>query len=187
MRRLSGDAFSRSRPPTLAATSAPRGSAPTAPLSHQATTRPRSSGALDSVSGRVVWTARAQMGVVGLCQFLQTLRTASPTDIVLLVWDNGPGHCHPTVLAQAAALEIERRWRPTYAPWTNFIEQRWRWLKHTLLHHHHRADQWHQRKAEVAAFLDQFAEGSQALLRYVGALPDSVVKVHQPSSRRDDG
>ena len=178
VRLLYGDEFSLYRQPTLAATYAPRGSEPTAPLSHQANTRQRISGALDIVSGRVVWTARSKMGVVGLCQFLQTLRTAYPTDIVLLVWDNWPVHFHPTVLAQAAALEIELLWLPTYAPWTNFIEKLWRWLKQTLLHHHHLADQWDQLKVEVATFLDQFAVGSQALLRYVGALPDSVVKVH---------
>jgi len=111
-------------------------------------------------------------GGVGLCRFRQTLRTAYPTQPLLLVWDNWPVHTHPQVLIQAAALEIERRWLPTYAPWPNFIAKLWRWLKHEKLHHHRFADRWEELKVEVAAFLDQFDHGSHDLLRYVGALPD---------------
>jgi hypothetical protein len=172
VRLLFGDEFSLYRQPTLAPTYAPIGVEPTAPLSQQANTRQRLSAALDIESGRVVWTARATMGVAGLCHFLRTLRGAYPTRSLLLAWDNWPVHAHPTVLAQAAALDIEVLWLPTYAPWTNPIEKLWRWLKQEKLHHHRLADQWPVLQAEVAAFLDQFAHGSPDLLRYVGALPD---------------
>jgi transposase len=172
VRLFYADEFSLYRQPTLAPTYAPLGLEPTAPLSHRSNTRHRISGALDIVSGRVVWTARSKMGVVGLCQFLQTIRQAYPTARLFLVWDNWPVHQHPTVLAEASRLEIELLWLPTYAPWTNFIEKLWRWLKADRLHHHQCADDWAALKAVVADFLDQFALGSRELLRYVGALPD---------------
>jgi transposase len=172
VRLLYGDEFSLYRQPTLAPTYAPQGTEPTALLSHRSNTRQRISGALDIESGRVVWTARSKMGVVGLCHFLRTLRQAYPAETLLLVWDNWPVHQHPTVLAEAARLEIELLWLPTYAPWTNFIEKLWRWLKADRLHHHQLADDWAALKATVAEFLDQFAAGSQELLRYVGALPE---------------
>jgi hypothetical protein len=40
------------------------------------------------------------------------------------------------------------------------------------VHQHRLADQWPTLKAQVAAFLDGFAQGSSELLRYVGLLPD---------------
>jgi transposase len=172
VRLLYGDEFSLYRQPTLAPTYASIGTEPTAALSHRSNTRQRISGALDIESGRVVWTARSKMGVVGLCQFLRTLREAYPSERLFLVWDNWPIHQHPTVLAEASRLAIELLWLPTYAPWTNVIEKLWRWLKADRLHHHRLADDWAALTATVAAFLDQFAHGSQDLLRYVGALPD---------------
>lgn len=172
VRLLYGDEFSRSRQPTLAPTSARQGVEPTASLSHRSHTRHRISGALDSESGRVIWTARAKMGVAGLCQFLGTLRQAYPTEALVLVWDNWPVHQHPTVLTEASRRGIELLWLPTYAPWTNCIEKLWRWLKADRLHHHRLADDWAALKAEVADFLDQFSAGSLDLLRSVGALPE---------------
>ena len=59
---------------------------------------------------------------------------------------------------------------PTYASWTNPIEKLWRWLKADALHLHRRADHLDDLRALVRAFLDQFRDGSPALLRYVGLL-----------------
>lgn len=166
-----GDEFSLYRQPTLSGTYAAVGTEPTAALSHRANTRQRLSAALDALSGRVVWTAGATMGVPGLCQFLTTLRRAYPTQTLLLVWDNWPVHQHPTVLARAAREAIQLLWLPTYAPWTNPIEKLWRWLKQEQLHHHRLATDWPALQTDVARFLNQFAHGSPALLRYVGLLP----------------
>jgi transposase len=172
VRLLYGDEFSLYRQPTLAACYTAAGTEPTATLAHASNTRQRISGALDIASGRVVWTAGTKMGVQGLRQFLTTLRAAYPTETLVLVWDNWPIHQHPDVLAQAAALDIALLWLPTYAPWTNYIEKLWRWLKQDLLHHHALADQWAALTQAVATWLDQFTDGSRDLLRYVGALPD---------------
>ena len=45
---------------------------------------------------------------------------------------------------------------------------------------HRLTEQWAQLEGQVAAFLDQFADGSEALLRYVDLLPDQAVKLHKP-------
>jgi transposase len=183
LRLLFGDEFSLHRQPTLAPVYAPCGEEPTAPLSWRGDTRYRYAGALDSVSGQVVWRAGTKIGVDGLGAFLRQLRAAYPQHRLLLVWDNWPIHYHPTVLATAAGLDIELLWLPTYAPWENPIEKLWRWLKQDHLHQHRRADRWAELRQQVAEFLDRFATGSDPLLRYVGLLPDSVVKVHPFSFR----
>jgi transposase len=62
---------------------------------------------------------------------------------------------------------------PTYASWCNPIEKLWRKLRQELTHLHLWADDLAQLRAEIDRFLQQFAAGSPALLRYVGlGLPD---------------
>jgi len=169
---LYADEMSLYRQPTLAAVWAPRGGEPTATLSHRANTCRRYAGALDAVSGRVTWQAASHLTVPQLCRFLERVRAAYPDRVCFLAWDNWPVHRHPRVLATAARLRIHLVWLPTYAPWTNPIEKLWRWLRQTVVHHHRLADAWEELQARVAAFLDQFAHGSAALLRYVGLLSD---------------
>lgn len=169
---LFGDEFSLYRQPTLGSVYWPEGEEPVAHLSLRSNTRWRFSGALDAVSGRVVWSGRAKMGVEGLRSFLERLRTAYPGRRLLLVWDNWPVHQHPQVLRRAAELGIELLWVPTYAPWTNNVEKLWRWLKEELHRYHRLADLWEELKARVADFLNRFSEGSTELLAYVGLLPD---------------
>lgn len=134
----------------------------------------RLAGALDAVSGKVVWLARSSMRIASLKAYLRLLRQAypDPQQRLVLVWDNWPVHRHPEVLATAARLGIELLWLPTYAPWLNPIEKLWRKLKQTLLHHHRMAEHWEEMKEQVARFLDQYADGSAALLRYVGLRPE---------------
>ena len=57
---------------------------------------------------------------------------------------------------------------PTYASWLNPIEKLWRKLKQELVHLHRLADKLPELRAQIDRFLDQFANGSLDLLRYVG-------------------
>lgn len=74
-------------------------------------------------------------------------------------------------MTQAATLDIELLWLPTYAPWTNPIEKLWRWVRQEVVHQHRWADDWATLLAHVAAFLDRFDHDSPELLRSVGLLP----------------
>ena len=71
-----------------------------------------------------------------------------------------------------AELPIEILQLPTYAPWTNPIEKLWRWVRQSVLHLHRLSDDWEPLKNKVIAFMTQFKDGSQALLHYVGLLPN---------------
>ena len=86
-----------------------------------------------------------------------------------VIQDNWNIHTHPDVLT---ALDdyprIKPVWLPTYAPWLNPIEKMWRWLRQDILKMHRWVEDWPQVKQRVPDFLDQFAHGSSALLRYVG-------------------
>lgn len=168
---LYGDAMRLYRQPTLAPAYAPRGADLVADLSQRSNTRHRVGGARDLATGRVTWLAAAVLGVDNLRRFLSKVRAAYPRERLALIWANRPVHRHPDVLARAAEVEIELLWLPTYAPWLNPIEKLWRWLRQDALHQHRLADAWPALKAQVAAFLDQFAAGSPPLLRYVGLAP----------------
>ncbi len=90
---------------------------------------------------------------------------------IYVVQDNWSIHAHPDVLAAVAELpQIEIVWLPTYAPWLNPIEKAWRWLRQDVLKLHRLAHDWPTLRQRVTAFLAQFADGSQALLHYVGLL-----------------
>jgi transposase len=165
---LYGDEFSLYRQPTLAPAFAPAGRGLPADLSCRGNTHYRYAGALDVATGRLTWLGRSRMGVQNLRRFLAKLRRAYGDRPLTLVWDNWPVHRHPLVLAAADALAIDVLWLPTYAPWLNPIEKAWRRLTEDLLRHHRLADQFPALQARVAAWLDQFARPSPALLRYTG-------------------
>lgn len=163
-----GDEASLHRQPSLAARWEAVGTEPTADHAPRFDSRHRLCAGLDAIGGRVVWIGGSHMTVPRLCAFLRALRTADPDRFLFLVWDNWPVHHHARVLATAAACRIELLWLPTYAPWLNPIEKLWRLCRQTVVHHHRLADQWPELKTRVAAFLDQFHQGSEDLIRYTG-------------------
>jgi hypothetical protein len=168
--------------------------------SHAANTATRIAAALDAVTGRVVAVQKAHITVAGLVAFYRKLRAAYPAaQRLYVVQDNWPVHFHPDVLVALEPQETpfpyyrpgnwptvpsptaQRRWGdlqlpiqlvplPTYASWLNYIEKLWRWGRQEVLHLHPWADCLPTLRREFLAFLAQFADGSQALLRYVGLL-----------------
>jgi len=95
-------------------------------------------------------------------------------DHIFVAQDNWSIHKHPDVVEALHSLpQIEPVWLPTYAPWLNPIEKLWRWLRQDVLKMHRLAAHWSVLRQKVNAFLDQFAAGSQALLRYVGLAGDA--------------
>lgn len=131
----------------------------------------RTIGALNALTGQVPYLDGYIVGRQQVSQFYSRLDRAYPKQVELsyVIQDNWNIHTHPDVLS---ALEeyprIHPIWLPTYAPWLNPIEKLWRWLRHDILKMHRWVEDWPQVKQRVRDFLEQFAQGSVALLRYVG-------------------
>lgn len=153
--------------------------------------------ALDALTGQVTYRQRRHTDIPCLVDFWYQLRQAYPwAEVIYAVVDNWPVMFHPDVLAVLQPQlwpwppYLPSNWRtkprrrarrdhlpiqliglPTYASWLNPIEKLWRWLKQDVLHLHRLSDDWPALRQAVAAFLDQFANGSQPLLRYTGLWP----------------
>jgi transposase len=130
----------------------------------------RTIGALNALTGQVNYLDGYIVGRQQVIQFYAHLDRAYPeVDRLYVIQDNWNIHTHPDVLAALADYpRIKPIWLPTYAPWLNPIEKLWRWLRHDILKMHRWVKDWPRVKQRVHAFLDQFAQGSDALLRYVG-------------------
>lgn len=192
------DEVSYYRQPSLArAYEASGHSQPLARRSYRTNTAFRVVGALDALTGRVLYRQRSKINLTGLSAFYADIRAAYPTQKeIYVVEDNWPIHFHPDVLARLQPqhlpwpprlpphwstepspkavqddLPIQILCLPTYASWLNPIEKLWRWLKPDVLHLHRLSDAWAVLKHRVARFLDQFQDGSDELLHYVGLLP----------------
>jgi transposase len=86
-----------------------------------------------------------------------------------VIQDNWNIHTHLDVLtALERSPRIKPVWLPTYAPWLNPIEKLWRWLRQDILKMPRWVEDWPSVKQRVHDFLNQFAQGSHDLLRYVG-------------------
>jgi transposase len=131
----------------------------------------RTIGALNALTGQVNYLDGYIVGRQQVIHFYSRLNRAYPKTVgrIYVIQDNWNIHTHPDVLS---ALEEYPRltpvWLPTYAPWLNPIEKLWRWLRQDILKMHRWVEDWPQVKQRVRDFLDQFAHGSSALLRYVG-------------------
>lgn len=192
------DEFSFYRQPLVALAYEERGQRqPLARRSHRSNTRGRVIATLDAHTGRVVYLQRAHITVSTLRTFWYELRTAYPaTETLYVVLDNWPVHFHPNALAALTEQQfpwprpVPTHWPtqpsasskqddlpihflclPTYASWCNPIEKLWRWLTQEVLDLHRLTDEWPALKAAVTAFLDQFHDGSDQLLHYVGLSP----------------
>jgi hypothetical protein len=130
----------------------------------------RTLGALNALTGQVNSVEGYIVGRQQVSQFYAQLNCASPTlDRLYVSQANWNLPTHPDVLTALAQYpRITPVWLPTYAPWLNPIEKVWRWLRQDVLKLHRWVEDWPQVKQRVHAFLDQFAQGSPDLLRYVG-------------------
>jgi DDE superfamily endonuclease len=131
-------------------------------------------GALNAWTGRVDYLENYIVGRQQVIEFAQRLNTIYAwAQRVYVVQDNWSIHHHADVRAALTQWpRLEPVWLPTYAPWLNPIEKLWRWLRQDVLKLHRLADNWPTLRTHVNAFLDQFAQGSQALLHYVGLIGD---------------
>lgn len=131
-------------------------------------------GSLNALTGQVDYLDNYLVGRAQVSAFYRQLdQVYASAQHLYVVQDNWSIHTHDDVLATLAQVpRIEPVWLPTYAPWLNPIEKLWHWLRRDVLKAHRLADDWPLLRRHVNAFLDQFARGSPALLRYVGLVGD---------------
>ncbi len=131
-------------------------------------------GALNACTGQVSYMQKYIIGREQVSAFYcQLAEQYARFEKVYLIEDNWNIHTHAEVQATLQQLpHLQVVWLPTYASWLNPIEKLWRWTRQTVLHRHHLSDRWDELKQRVAAFFDQFKDGSQELLHYVGLLGD---------------
>ena len=141
-------------------------------------------GALNAMTGQVDYAENSIIGRERVSAFSRHLdQRYAHARRIYVIQDNWSIHAHPDVLATLATLHrLEPVWLPTYAPWLTPIEKLRRWLKGHVLKQHRLAADWLALRRRVTVFLDQFAAGSCALLRYVGLLGDGkLAQACQPA------
>jgi len=131
-------------------------------------------GALNACTGQVSYLQGYIIGRKQVGAFYRQLADQyAHFEKVYVIEDNWNIHTHPDVQATLQQLPVlEVVGLPTYASWLNPIEKLWRWTRQTVLHRHRLSDRWEELKQRVASFFDQFKDGSQELLCYVGLLGD---------------
>jgi len=141
-------------------------------------------GGLNALTGRVSHLDNYIVGRAKVIEFYEQLVADYPgVRRLYVIQDNWSIHRNPEVLqALAAWPQVEPVWLPTYAPWLNPIEKLWRWLRQDVLKLHRLAGDWKALRQRVRTFLDQFKDGSQRLLEYVGLLGNGQVArmIHGP-------
>lgn len=167
------DEFTYYRRPTVSRGWAPRrADAPRAEQGLGTNKRRRIAVCLEATTGRVVAWQRHRFDRQTLLRFYAAVVAAYPAaEVIFLAQDNWPVHVHPDVLA-ALPAPITLLPLPTYAPWTNPVEDLWRALLGDVLHHHGFGDDWVGLQAAVEAWLAAWTDGSRALLRVVGLCSD---------------
>ena len=131
----------------------------------------RTSGALKALTGQVHYLEGDLGGRPQGIQFSSRLEGAYPKqgELIYGSHENWNSHLQPDVLtAWADSPRIKPVGLPTYAPWLTPLEKRWRWRRHAVLKRPRWVEDWPPGKHRGHEFLDQFAHGSPALLRYVG-------------------
>lgn len=128
---------------------------------------------LDTHTGRLIAWQRAHFDRQTLLRFYQEVEQPYPhAEQLFLIHDNWPVHRHPDLVEGLRGSKLTLVPLPTYAPWLNPMEKVWRQLYAEVLHLHPWVNAWEQEQVAVQAWLDQWVDGSPALLRSVGLCPD---------------
>jgi hypothetical protein len=167
------DELTYHRRPTVAAAWAPVGAdAPRAAQGLRRDQTRRAAACVDAITGQVVVWQRRHFDRGTLARFFRAVAAAYPAhERVVVALDNWPVHFHPDLLA-ALPPRLELLPLPTYAPWTNPVEDLWRGLFADVLHHHGFGDDWDGLRTETDAWFAARQADPAAVLHLVGLWPD---------------
>lgn len=134
-------------------------------------------GAVNARTGQVQTRDNYIVGRRQVIEFFKDLNAAYPhATRIYVVLDNWSIHRHEEVQQALQTLpRLELIWLPTYAPWLNPIEKLWRWVREDILFSHQDAGDWNALQQRVRGFFQQFANGSEELLRYIGLRGDGLL------------
>ena len=158
--------------PSLARAWAPSGvDRPRVAHGLRANTARRIVACVNAVTGQLAIWQRSHFPHRTLARFFQEVAAAYPRAAhIAIALDNWPVHFHPELLA-ALPPRLELLRLPTYAPWTNPVEDLWHGLAADVLHHHPFADAWPTLQAAVTAWLAARQADPNDVLRRVGLWP----------------
>jgi len=160
------------RNPSLANAYAVEGAdAKRAPLYAGYNSARRIAGCLNPVSGALITMQRNHFPAPLFAKFLAFVEKQYPqAETIYIALDNWPPHHDDEVVSslQARQSRIRLLFLPTYAPWTNPIEKVWRKFNQELAHLHPFSSNWKELRTTVDAWFEQWRQGSQDLLHYVG-------------------
>jgi hypothetical protein len=145
---------------------------PLAVSGYQANRSRRVATVLNAISAATFSWQRAHFDAPTLLRFIQAVVAHYPqAQRIFIALDNWSPHFHPDLLLALQDSPVTLLRLPTYAPWTNPVEQFWRRLRQEVLHLHEFADDWLGLQAAVQRWLDQWGQPSDDLLHYVGLSP----------------
>jgi transposase len=93
-------------------------------------------GAVNDPTGETVVRCRRRKRRREVAARWQALVDQHPTGTISVVWDHADTHADDAVEAvvRAAAGRLVRLYLPTYSPWLNLIERRWRHVRREVTH-----------------------------------------------------
>jgi hypothetical protein len=121
--------------PTLRAMWSPRGQQVMIPTPGQPYKR-YGVGAVNSQTGETVVLCRRRKRRREVSELLQALVDKHPTGAIYVAWDHTdtPADAEIEAVVRAAAGRLVLLSRPTYSPWLNPLEMRWRHFRREVTH-----------------------------------------------------
>jgi transposase len=102
-----------------------------------------------------------------VAELWQALVDKHPSGTISVAWDHADTHVDDDVEAvvRAAAGRLVRLYVPTYSPWLNPIEMRWRQFRHEVTH------------GELLVSLDALIKAAHAFFDWYNQCPQRVLSI----------
>ena len=132
-------------------------------------------GAVDYHRGQTVVLIRRRKRRRETAELLDALLATHPTGTIYVAWDNASTHEDDEVegVVRGAAGRLVLLYLPTYSPWLNPIEMRWRHFRREVTHCE-LFPTVTALLAATAAFFDRYNRSPQRMLSIIGSHPATI-------------